>query len=120
MDVDAEARARGLLEGTSCSDAQVVRLGHPGGPGDSPDLPIGAHLERDLIAQINELKHGLQLVVAIRPPSQDVQEQVELRGGGPGVAAHGERSQRSTATLTRTPARTRCSCAGSTSPEAER
>ena len=43
-------------------------------------------VETDRIPEIDELKGRLQLVVAVGPPANDVQEQVQLAGRGPGRA----------------------------------
>jgi len=40
--------------------------------GDAVNPPVGAHLDRDLIAQIDELKTGLQFVIPVGPPAQDM------------------------------------------------
>ncbi len=40
--------------------------------------------------QIDELKDGLKIVIAVLAPAEDVQEQIQLRGGGPDRGAHAE------------------------------
>ena len=50
----------------------------------APDRAVVARRDRHLVAQIDELKASLQLVIAIRPAADDVQKQIELRRRGPG------------------------------------
>ncbi len=71
------------LERTRRTHAQVRLLGDPLHVCDTPYSPIGTHFDRDLIAQIDELKAGLQFMVAVGPAADDVQEQIELGRSGP-------------------------------------
>src|ERR1700690_2677466 len=81
-DVGAERRAGCLFQGTRGAYAQIRLRRQTGYVEHAANLPVRAHLKGDFIAQVDELKTGLQLVIAIAPPPDDVQKSVELRGTG--------------------------------------
>ena len=58
---------------------QIVVLGHAGRRGGAPHTRIGAQRNAHPISEIDELEHGLEVVVAVRPATDDVQKQVDLR-----------------------------------------
>src|SRR5262249_44259653 len=92
------------------------------------DLPILAHCNRDRVAQVNELKESLQLVIAVGAPTGDVQEEIELGGRRPvrqrsfrvpilvRRRRYIHRCQLSTSSRTRTASRCMVMRAGSASP----
>ena len=49
--------------------------------------PSRAHLDRDVIAQIDELKTGLQFVIAVGSPAEICKNRLSLAGAGHGRAA---------------------------------
>ncbi|WP_353190512.1 hypothetical protein [Pandoraea pnomenusa] len=60
------------------------------------DLTVVATLEMQRVGPVDQLEDGLQFVIAIRPASHDMQEQVQL-GRGRTVAqdfVHGEAKRR--------------------------
>jgi hypothetical protein len=57
----------------SCrAHAKIGILGHVGDLDHTPDPAVGANPDRDLIAEINELKAGLQLVVSVGPTADNM------------------------------------------------
>ncbi len=64
---------------------QISRRRHAGNFAGPLDQPVVARLEPQPVAAIQELKHGLQQVVAVRPPADDPQHEVEFGRGGPGI-----------------------------------
>ena len=73
---------------------------------------ILAHLNTNVVGQVDQLEHGLQVVIAVRPPPQDVQEQVQLGRRGPQGDCHGV-CQLSMINRTRTVPRSRVNFCGS-------
>ena len=66
--------------------------------------------------EVDELKHGLDVVVAVGTAAGDVQEQVELGRRGPGGRVHGASRQSETTTRRRRPGAVISMRAGSASP----
>lgn len=64
-------------------------MGHAFELGMQADQAIIAHGEGDLVAVVEELEQGLQLVIAVIATSQDMQHQVELGRGGQGQRLRG-------------------------------
>ena len=79
--------ARSRLQRASRAHAEILILGDSRHVEAAPNAPVAAHLDVDVIAQVDELKAGLQFVIAVGPPADDVQEQIELGGCRPGRAA---------------------------------
>src|SRR5579871_908737 len=70
--------ASSLLQSASSSHGQIslrINANRPIRPFDTPILP---HRDPNGIAQINELKNRLQLVIAIRTATRDMEEQVQF------------------------------------------
>src|SRR5262249_25485168 len=75
--------ARGALQSASRSHSQIELWIYARRPVGSLDPPVFAHRHHDRVTEIDELKEGLELMVAVRPTAGDVQEQVDLGGRGP-------------------------------------
>jgi hypothetical protein len=60
------------LQHSGRTHAQVGVFGYPGGAAQPPDLAIRTHAKVDVVAEVHELKTGLQLVVAVRPAADDM------------------------------------------------
>jgi hypothetical protein len=71
-DVGAERRGGGFFQCTRRTDAQIFMRRQTRYIESTPNLTIRAHLNSDLIAQIDELKTSLQLVVAVGSASNDM------------------------------------------------
>src|SRR5207253_3954835 len=83
LEVRPEARAGGALERPGRPHGQV-RLARYARRAHRPlDLPVLAHTDHDRVAQVDELKERLQLVITVRATADDVQKEIEFRGGGP-------------------------------------
>src|SRR5438045_943211 len=126
LEVRPEARAGGALERPGRPHGQV-RLARYARRAHRPlDPPVLAHPDRDRVAQVDELKERLQLVVTVRATADDVQKEIEFRGGGP-VRLRARPAERigrrgghnchsSTSSRTRTASRRSVRRAGSDSP----
>ena len=110
IDVRAQLAPAGEIPQSLRGAHDEIGLGrHAGSTAVAQDLPVAARREGNLVAEVDELKRRLQLVVAIRTAPDDVQEQVQLGRRRPGQAtrerrrqAHGAwNSQRSTTTRMR-------------------
>src|SRR5580700_10276331 len=69
-DVGAQLAGSGCFKRMGCAYAKVGVQGNTGNLDRAPNLPVRARLDRNLVAQVDKLKTGLQFVVAVRPPSQ--------------------------------------------------
>src|SRR5690606_26749279 len=78
----AQAGAAGLLQTAGRTDDQVVLGRHTGQVTQQMDLAIVPRRKVQGVAVVEKLEQGLQQVVAIRPAPDNVQEQVQLGGGG--------------------------------------
>ena len=77
------------------------------------DRAVLADRDGQRVAQIDELKDSLQLVVAVRAPAGDVEEEIQLGRRGPEGLPAAHRRHPSTTIRTRTPARRSVSRRGS-------
>ena len=77
-------------------------------------IKINADLER--VGEIDELKEGLQLVIAVGAPARHMEKEIQLGGRGPARVAAGRHGcQSSTRSRTRTASRLSVNRAGSIS-----
>src|SRR5690606_25848326 len=83
-DIGAEPAARRFPEGQGGADDQVVLLGNPGERVAQAHGAVVTGREAELIAVIQQLEEGLQIVVAVGAAPGDMQEQIELGGGRQG------------------------------------
>lgn len=67
-------------------DDQVAVVGNAFEFGVQANHAVVAYGKGDFVAVVQELKNRLQLVVAVRATTEDVQHQVELGRGGQGQA----------------------------------
>src|SRR5690606_38668917 len=82
LDVSAQACAGLFLQAPRGAHDQVAVVGHAGHLGVQADLAVLAAPKAQVVAVVEELEQGLQLVIAVRATAEDVQEQVELGRGG--------------------------------------
>src|SRR5258708_3914871 len=79
----SEGRAGRALERPRGSHGEIF-LGAQRARSDGPlDAPVLAHADPDPVAQVDELKERLQLVIAVGALTRHVQEQIELRARRP-------------------------------------
>ena len=111
----AVARAARRLERTRGDHHEVVVGREPRKAALAHDRAVAPAREREPVAEIDELEHGLQVVVTILTTAEHVQEQVQLRGRKrverPHPAAHS-----STTTRIFAPSRSATMTPGSTTP----
>jgi hypothetical protein len=81
--IRAEARARGGLQGSRGAHDEVGLGWDVGGAGETLDATVVAEGDADVVAEVDELKECLEVVVAVRTTTRDMQEQIELRRCGP-------------------------------------
>jgi hypothetical protein len=60
------------LQRASRAHAKIGLLGDIRNLDGTPNPAVGSHLEGDLVAQIDELKAGLQLMVSVGAPADDM------------------------------------------------
>jgi hypothetical protein len=82
-DVGAQSGTGCRLQRFGSANAQVCLSGQPRYLQRAANQAIGPHFDPDFIAEIDKLKTGLQLVVAIGTPTQNMQKQIELCRCGP-------------------------------------
>src|SRR5580704_3048191 len=117
VDGGAKRRAGRLLEDTRRAQRQIGLRRHLARPFRSFETPIGTHRDAEGVRQVDQLKEGLQLVIAVGAAPGDVQKKIELRGGWPACCrCRGHGCQVSTSSRTRTLSRCRVSRAGNDSP----
>lgn len=92
-DVDALQAAGGFLQPARGAHDQVAVVRHPGDFRVQAYLAVLAGFEMQLVAVVEELEQGLQLVIAIVAAAEDMQEQIEL-GRGRQAEAHAHVSGR--------------------------
>ena len=88
-DVDPGGAGGALFEQARRAHHQIGILVHAGVRRYSTHTAIGARREGNGVGQIDELKERLQIVIAVVAPAENVQEKIQLRGGGPDRGAHG-------------------------------
>src|SRR5438477_325398 len=80
------------------------------------DPPVVPHADLERVGEIDELKEGLQLVIAVGAPARHMEKEIQLGGRGPArVAAGLHGCQSSTRSRTRTASRLSVNRAGSIS-----
>ena len=77
--LDAFRRARMRFEQRCGAHGQIVFRRHVGDFGAARDESVVTSREVQRVAPVEQLEHGLQRVIAIRPAAGDVQEEIQLR-----------------------------------------
>ncbi|CAM2148311.1 hypothetical protein PT2222_10465 [Paraburkholderia tropica] len=80
VDLDAFLRTRVLLEQLGRAHGEIVFGRHAFDFDGARDAAVVAAREMQRIAPVEQLEHGLQIVIAIRAAARDVQEEIEFRG----------------------------------------
>src|SRR5258706_367216 len=81
LDVDALVRAALGLEQPRRAHGEVFTLGDAGQGPRAPHLGVGARREAQPVAAFDQAESGLQQVIAVWTPADDVKEEIELGRG---------------------------------------
>src|SRR5436309_4627357 len=81
VEVDTSLRTALRLQEPGGAHREVFTLGNAGQGPRAPDLGVRARREAQPVAALDQAERGLQQVIAIGAPPDDVQEEIELGGG---------------------------------------
>ncbi len=84
----ALARARGALQRMGRAQRQVIDFGNAGQCRRPADDAVGAYLEMQRVAQVDETEDRLQQVIAVGAATHHVQEQIQFGGSRNVVQSH--------------------------------